>query len=59
MSRVRQSIIDLERMLGLIEESPDITDKDNAPALRLSKGAIRFEDVHFLIQIDLFSRGVF
>ena len=44
---VRQSIIDLERMLGLIEESPDITDKDNAPALRLSKGAIRFEDVHF------------
>ena len=44
---VRQSIIDLERMLGLIEEEPDIKDKDNAPALRLSKGAVRFEDVHF------------
>ena len=44
---VRQSIIDLERMLGLIEEAPDITDVENAPALRLSKGAIRFEDVHF------------
>ena len=44
---VRQSIIDLERMLGLIEEEPDIKDNDNAPALRLSKGAIRFEDVHF------------
>lgn len=44
---VRQSIIDLERMLGLIDEEPDIIDQDNAPALRLSKGAIRFEDVHF------------
>ena len=44
---VRQSIIDLERMLGLIEEEPDIVDAENAPALRLSKGAIRFEDVHF------------
>ena len=44
---VRQSIIDLERMLGLIEEEPDIKDKDNAPALRLSKGAVRFQDVHF------------
>ena len=44
---VRQSIIDLERMLGLIEEEPDITDREDAPALRLSKGAIRFEDVHF------------
>ena len=44
---VRQSIIDLERMLGLIEEEPDIKDEDNAPALRLSKGAVRFEDVHF------------
>ena len=37
----------LERMLGLIEEEPDITDVENAPALRLSKGAISFKDVHF------------
>ncbi len=44
---VRQAVIDLERMLGLIEEEPDITDIENAPALRLSKGAISFKDVHF------------
>ena len=44
---VRQAVIDLERMLGLIEEEPDITDVENAPALRLSKGAISFKDVHF------------
>ena len=44
---VRQAVIDLERMLGLIEEEPDITDVENAPALRLSKGAISFKDVYF------------
>ena len=55
---VRQSIIDLERMIGLIEEEPDIIDRDNAPALRLSKGAITFENVHFSYQDRPILKGV-
>ena len=55
---VRQSLIDLERMLGLIEEEPDIKDVDNAPALRLSKGEITFEDVHFAYRDRAILKGV-
>ena len=55
---VRQSLIDLERMLGLIEEEPDIKDIDNAPALRLSKGEITFEDVHFAYRDRPILKGV-
>ena len=55
---VRQSLIDLERMLGLIEEEPDIKDIDNAPALRLSKGEVTFEDVHFAYRDRPILKGV-
>ena len=55
---VRQSLIDLERMLGLIEEDPDIKDKPAAPALRLSKGAIAFDNVHFSYRDRPILKGV-
>ena len=55
---VRQSLIDLERMLGLIEEEPDIKDIDNAPALRLSKGEITFDNVHFAYRDRPILKGV-
>ena len=55
---VRQSLIDLERMLGLIEEDPDIKDKPAAPALRLSKGAITFDNVHFSYRDRPILKGV-
>ena len=55
---VRQSLIDLERMLGLIEEEPDIKDVHNAPALRLSKGEITFDNVHFAYRDRPILKGV-
>ena len=55
---VRQSLIDLERMLGLIEEEPDIKDIQNAPALRLSKGEITFDNVHFAYRDRPILKGV-
>jgi ABC-type transport system involved in Fe-S cluster assembly fused permease/ATPase subunit len=44
---IRQSLIDLERMFGLLDEHPDVKDPENAQALRLSQGEIKFDNVHF------------
>ena len=44
---MRQSLVDLERMFGLLEENPSVQDIENAPELRLQGGAIRFESVSF------------
>ena len=44
---VRQSVIDLERMFGLLKQKPDVNDEHDAPALMLKKGEIRFESVSF------------
>ena len=55
---VRQSIIDLERMMNLIEEEPDIKDVPDAPALQLSHGEIAFQDVHFAYRDRPILKGV-
>ena len=55
---VRQSIIDLERMMNLIEEEPDIKDLPDAPALQLSHGEIAFQDVHFAYRDRPILKGV-
>ena len=55
---MRQSIVDLERMLGLLDEYPDVSDKAGAQALQLSGGAIRFENVHFTYQDRQILKGV-
>ena len=44
---LRQSLVDMERMFGLMEESPTIADKVNAPDLIISDAVISFENVHF------------
>ncbi|RCL79028.1 MAG: ABC transporter ATP-binding protein/permease, partial [SAR116 cluster bacterium] len=44
---VRQSVIDLERMFGLLKQKPDVRDEADAPALNLKRGEIRFENVSF------------
>ncbi|MGC6412566.1 MAG: ABCB family ABC transporter ATP-binding protein/permease [Candidatus Puniceispirillaceae bacterium] len=55
---MRQSIVDLERMLGLLDEYPDVSDETDAPALKLNGGAIRFENVHFTYQDRKILKGV-
>ncbi|MBN2692633.1 MAG: ABC transporter ATP-binding protein/permease [Burkholderiaceae bacterium] len=44
---IRQSTTDLERMFTILEEHRDIEDAPNAPALQVSRGAVRFEQVRF------------
>jgi len=44
---IRQSVIDIETMFQLLSQNPEIADKPGAPALVVSAGAVRFEDVHF------------
>jgi ABC-type transport system involved in Fe-S cluster assembly fused permease/ATPase subunit len=44
---IKQAIIDIETMFSILAREPDIKDVENAPALRIKTGTIRFEDVSF------------
>jgi ATP-binding cassette subfamily B protein len=44
---LRQALVDMERMFGLLEEDVDVRDRPGAPDIALEGGAISFEDVHF------------
>ena len=55
---IRQSLIDLERMFGLLDEHPDVKDPENARELRLSQGEIKFDNVHFAYKERAILKGV-
>lgn len=44
---IRQGLIDMEAMFGLIDTPSEIVDKSGAPPLRVTAGEVRFEDVVF------------
>jgi ABC-type transport system involved in Fe-S cluster assembly fused permease/ATPase subunit len=44
---VKQGLIDMEAMFALIDTPPEIVDAPGAGELRVSGGAVRFEDVQF------------
>ena len=44
---IKQALIDIDDMFRIIERDPEIRDKPGAPALAVTTGAVRFEDVHF------------
>src|SRR6267154_5509824 len=44
---IKQALIDIEKMFGLLARDPEIKDRPGATALQVGKGAIRFEDVRF------------
>ncbi|MEC7245805.1 MAG: ATP-binding cassette domain-containing protein, partial [Pseudomonadota bacterium] len=52
------SLIDLERMFGLLDEHPDVKDPENAQAFRLSQGEIKFDNVHFAYKDRAILKGV-
>jgi ATP-binding cassette, subfamily B, heavy metal transporter len=45
---IKQSSIDMEAMYALLDEKPDIADKDGAKALTVSKGEVVFDHVAFI-----------
>lgn len=55
---IRQSILDLENMLGLLDEHSDIQDREGAPSLQMKSGEIAFKDVHFSYNERPILRGV-
>jgi ATP-binding cassette, subfamily B, heavy metal transporter len=44
---IKQAITDIETMFSILAREPDIKDVNNAPALKVKTGTIRFEDVSF------------
>ncbi|MFT0859533.1 ABCB family ABC transporter ATP-binding protein/permease [Ancylobacter sp. G4_0304] len=49
---IKQSLIDIEAMFAILSRSPEIEDRPAAPALQLSGGTVRFEDVRFSYDPD-------
>ena len=49
---IKQGLVDLENMFSLLDEHPEIVDKPDAKPLRVDRGAIRFENVHFAYEPD-------
>jgi ATP-binding cassette subfamily B protein len=44
---IRQGLIDMEAMFGLIDTPAEVKDAEGAAELRVSAGHVRLEDVHF------------
>ncbi|UVO26147.1 ABC transporter ATP-binding protein/permease [Bradyrhizobium arachidis] len=44
---IKQAIIDIEKMFGVLGRDPEIKDSPNARPLTVSAGTVRFEDVRF------------
>ena len=44
---LKLGLVDLETMFELLEETPEVRDRPGAPALKVSEGTIRFEEVAF------------
>ena len=44
---LRQALVDMERMFGLLDEKPDIADREGSAPLVLSGGNLVFNNVHF------------
>ena len=44
---IRQALVDMSEMLGLLEQLPEVRDRPNAQALQVLGGSIELFDVHF------------
>jgi ATP-binding cassette subfamily B protein len=44
---IRQGLIDMEAMFGIVDTPAEVMDKPGAPALQVGAGSVRFENVRF------------
>ena len=44
---LRQALVDMERMFGLLDEKPSIADKPAAKPIKIDGGEVDFDNVHF------------
>jgi ATP-binding cassette subfamily B protein len=49
---IKQAVIDIENMFSILARAPEIKDAQNAPPLRVTSGAILFENVAFAYEPD-------
>lgn len=49
---IKSSLIDMEKMFGLLQENREVQDKPDALPLKISAGAVRFEQVAFSYEAD-------
>ena len=49
---IRQAMTDIERMMDVLEQNPEVADKPDAKPLIVSGGTIRFENVRFKYETD-------
>ncbi|HEY0626059.1 MAG TPA: ABC transporter ATP-binding protein/permease [Allosphingosinicella sp.] len=49
---IRQGLIDMEQMFGVVDTPQEVKDKPGAAALHVQRGHVRFEDVHFGYEPD-------
>jgi len=49
---IKQGLIDMEAMFGLIDTPAEVVDKPDAPSLVINGGAVAFEDVSFAYEPD-------
>ncbi|MBN8970355.1 MAG: ABC transporter ATP-binding protein/permease [Rhizobiales bacterium] len=44
---IKQAVIDIEKMFGVLSKNPEVKDRSGARPLRVDAGTVRFEDVQF------------
>jgi ATP-binding cassette subfamily B protein len=49
---IRQGLIDMEAMWDLLDTPAEVVDAPGAPALHVTRGAVRFDEVHFGYEPD-------
>jgi ATP-binding cassette, subfamily B, heavy metal transporter len=49
---IKQSIIDIEQMFGVLTRNPEVKDRPDAQPLRVERGSVRFDDVRFSYDPD-------
>jgi ATP-binding cassette subfamily B protein len=49
---IRQGLIDMDQMFRLLDTPAEVVDAPGAPPLQVSRGHVRFEDVHFGYEPD-------
>ncbi|MEL6958856.1 MAG: ABC transporter ATP-binding protein/permease [Pseudomonadota bacterium] len=49
---IRQALVDMGEMFGLLDQPADVTDKPDAQELKITKGEIVFDDVHFAYEAE-------
>ncbi len=49
---IRQALTDIERMMAVLNENPEVADRPNAVPLKIHGGTVRFENVKFQYEPD-------